>query len=242
MKMINRNIDSDALDPFFQERMSEADLKYYKYFNKLWNTGYYQGDMFPKNHARDIKNMVRARQKTDIFYKDWRLDSTVGDRIIENCTSEEYSVIYNGNGLIPLNIADSVAANNGSVYAIAYLAEELKNAEALYTLQGNIAQWIAIIGRIVAEERRSKRRKAHTLDGLQVHYLTAHRQSGVDKVAAKILKNNSVNEALESIIEPLAKELKEAGGEILRKQMLFDKGLLVATLIKKGYNKKRNKK
>ena len=241
MKMINRNIDSDALDPFFQERMSEADLKYYKYFNKLWNTGYYRGTLFDPKHVREIKNMVRQRQDTDIYENYSRLDSESGDIIIENHTYEDLDA-HQAHNVISLTMADSISANEGLVCAISYVANQLKDLDPIQDLKGNLSKWVAIISRIVAEERRAKSRKSVSLSDLQTQSLSTEGQIGINKKAVKLLKNKQVYEVITDLINPFAQELNDAGSDVLRRQMLFDRGLLIAALIKKGYHKRYNKR
>lgn len=240
MKTRIQNIDSDALDPFFKESMSESDLKYYKYFNKLWNTGYYRGTIFPQEHVKDIKNMVRKRQDTEIYENAVRLNSEEGDYILEN-HSYDVDEQFTEPNIIPLDIADTIAANEGSVHAIAYLADKLKNYDPLHDLRGNMSRWVSVIGRIVAEERRAKRRKSMSLGDLQTQYISPEGQVGINKIATKLLQKKHVNEVIQDLMKPLISELNDAGSDTLRRQMLIDKGLLVAALLKKGYNKKRNK-
>ena len=52
----------------------------------------------------------------------------------------------------------------------------------------------------------------------------------------------TINVVLQTIRDEFPQELYEAGSTILRRQMLFDKGLLVANLIRKGYNKQRRER
>ena len=204
------------------------------------NTGYYRGDIFDPKHVREIKNMVRSRQDTDIYENWYRLDSEESDIILENLTYDEFDASY-GNTLIPLDIADTIAANEGSVAAISYLAKRLKDLDPLQDMQGNLANWVSVLGRIVAEERRAKRRKSVPLSELQTQSQTPETYEGVNQLAHKLLRKNHVNDVIQDILCSFIQELNDAGSDILRRQMLFDKGLLIAALLKKGYNKKRNR-
>ena len=62
--------------------------------------------------------------------------------------------------------------------------------------------------------------------------MTYSGKSGVDKAAAKLLKKNTAEGVLQNISQTFVQELNDAGSDVLRRQMLFDKGLLVASIIK----------
>ena len=237
MKQQLQHIDSDILDPFFHEAMTEEDKKYYRYFNNLWNKGFHDGSFFDKKHAKEIQKMVWSKAKKNDIYNNY-------ERLSLDWSQHEVDDVLQprNHPILPIDIADTLATHEGAAYAIAYVADYLKDYDPLQDLQGNITTWIAVIGRIVTEERKAKRNKSLSLGDLTLNEMTYSGKSGVDKAAAKLLKKNTAEGVLQNISQTFVQELNDAGSDVLRRQMLFDKGLLVASIIKKGYNRKRNKK
>ena len=229
MKKRTQDIDSDALSTFFQKRMTEEDKKYYFYFNNLWNKGFYDGTLFDPKHARDIQNMVWSKStKNDIYSNQERLNLDWAQLEVEEALQN------NESSILPIDIADTLATHEGVPYAIAYVADYLTQYNPLTEIRSVMSNWITIIGRIVTEERKVKRNTAVSLKDITLHNMTYSGDIGVEKIAAKLIKRSSVDDVLQGIITNFPYELEDAGSSTLRRQMLFDKGLLVASIIRKA--------
>ena len=172
-------------------------------------------------------------RKNDIYKKSERLNFEWSQAEVEEKLHTEDPA------LLPITLADTLTTHDGVEFAIAYVAEYLAQFDYDQDLSFMLPNWITIIGRIVTEERKAKRSNIKTLQELTVQRIS---YSGVNKIAAKMIKKYDVEPALHQIIEDLTYELDEANTSFLRKQILFDKGLIVASIIRKGYNRKRNKK
>ena len=189
---------------------------------------------FDPQHVKEIQKKVWSRgSKEDIY--------TNHERQVLDWSQLEVDEIVNSkdDSLIPINMADTLATHNGVSYAIAYVAEYISQFHTQDDLSTLVRSWIKIIGRVVTEERKAKRKKILTLKDVDLNNIASN---GIEKLAAKLLKKNSINVVLQTIRDEFPQELYEAGSTILRRQMLFDKGLLVANLIRKGYNKQRRER